>query len=330
MRKTAKSNRAPLAPLHNNSLRGDSPRKTAKGGGRQSVRSFGHKATHKLHNAEVPKADKANANLPDRAHDAGSKAARTQSPAKARKSVPLVTTSAVPARSKTLAKIKQGLKKPAEAPSAKQTAASVPSAVSQLDDLLIRHRAAQQSAAPQSAKPSAVVPSNVDQAGAATCTTAPLQTDSSTPSSVLRHWHVPAAPPSINALLGPSETSAASISTGRDVQNCLTQATAASEVRGVGTPQDFSDVFDLDEVSLDAHCSAACTLTCIYHRDLTYAYYAIALHASHQTLGKSGYLCSAQYHSKAPGSGVCHAFACMADFAVRQYSQLSSGLNSIS
>lgn len=246
MRKTAKSNRAPLAPLHNNSLRGDSPRRTAKGGGRQSVSSFGHKAAHKLHNTEVAKADKANANLADTAHD---KAARTQSPAKARKSIPLVTTSAVPARSKTLAKIKQGLKKPAEAPSAKQTAASVPSAVSQHDDLLIRHRAAQQSAAPQSAKPNAVAPSNVDQAGAATCTTAPLQADASTPSSVLRHWHVPAAPSSINALLGPSEATGAAISTGTNVQNCLTQASPALEVKGVGTPQDFSDVFDLDEVS---------------------------------------------------------------------------------
>lgn len=256
MRKTAKSNRAPLAPLHNNSLRGDSPRKTAKGGGRQSVSSLGQKAAQKLHNAEVTKADKAN--LPDRAHNAGSKAARTQSPTKARKSVPLVTTSAVPARSKTLAKIKQGLQKPAEAPSAKQTAASVPSAVSQLDDLFVRNRAAQPSAAPRSTKPNAVAPSNVDQAGAATRSTAPMQTDASPPSSVLRHWHVPAAPPSIDALLGPSETAAAAISTGRAVQNCLTQGTPALEVKGVGTPQDFSDVFDLDEVSLDVQCSAAC------------------------------------------------------------------------
>lgn len=252
MRKTAKSNRAPLAPLHNNSLRGDSPRKTAKGGGRQSVSSFGHKAAHKLHNTEVAKDDKANTNLADRAHD---KAARTQSPAKARKSVPLVTTSAVPARSKTFAKIKQGLKKPAEAPSA----ASVPSAVSQHDDLLIRHRAAQQSAAPQSAKPNAVAPSNVDQAEAATRTTAPLQADASTPSSVLRHWHVPAAPSPINALLGPLEATGAAISTGTNVQHCLTHATPALEVKGVGTPQDFSDVFDFDEVSYDMQCSPSCT-----------------------------------------------------------------------
>lgn len=246
MRKSAKSNRAPLAPLHNNSLRGESPLK-AKGDGQQSVKSFGHKALNKLHVAQATKADKANADLPNRAHDAGRKAARTQSPTKARKSVQLVTTSAVPARSGTLARIKQGLKKPAEAPSAKPATASVPSAVLQLDGLLIKHRAAHQSASPLSAVSSGLALPTVDQAGAGTLAVSPLQTDS-TPSSVLCHWHVPASPPCISALLGPSETPAAGQ---LDVQDSVTHATPQSAVKGAGTPQDFSDVFDLDEVSCD-------------------------------------------------------------------------------
>ena len=255
MRKSAKSTRAPLAPLHNNSLRGESPRRSAKGGGKQSVKSFGLQTSNKLHPAQATKADKANADLPDRAHHAGSTAARTQSPAKARKSVQLVTTSAVPARSDTLARLKQGLKKPAEAPSAKQAAANVPSAVLQLDGVLVRHKVALQGASPLSAKSSGLAPPMVDQAAAGTLAAAH---DASTPSSVMRHWHVPSTPPSISAVLGPSETTAAA-SAQRDVQNLLNQKTPQSGVKGVGTPQDFSDVFDLDEVSRDMLCFAACT-----------------------------------------------------------------------
>ena len=247
MRKSAKSSRAPLAPLHNNSLRCESPRKTAKGDGKQDVKGFGHKASNQLHTAT--KVDKANADFPNRAHDAGRKAAKTQSPAKARKSVQLVTTSAVPARSGTLGRIKQGLKKPAEAPSAKQATAS----------LLVRPRAAQQSAAPLSAVSSGLAPPTVDQAGAGALAAAALQADASTPSSVLHQWHVPATPPSISALPGPSETTAAG-NAPRDVQNSVTHATLQSGVKGVGTPQDFSDVFDLDEVSCDMLYFAACTI----------------------------------------------------------------------
>ena len=255
MRKSAKSNRAPLAPLHNNSLRGESPRKTAKGDAGQSVKSLGHKTSRKLHTAQANKADKAVADLPDRKRDAASKAARTQSPAKGRKSVQLVTTSAVPARSDTLARIKQGLKKPAEAPSAKQAKASVPSAVLQLDGLLAGRKAARQSASPLSAKSSALAPP-IDQATAGTFA-APLQTDASTPSNVLHHWHVPATPPSISALFGPPETTAPGPAQ-HSVHNSVTQAAPQSGVKGVGTPQDFSDVFDLDEVSRDILCFAAC------------------------------------------------------------------------
>lgn len=255
MRKSAKSTRAPLAPLHNNSLRGESPRKSAKGSGKQSVKSFGLKTSNKLHSAQATKADKANADLPDRAHHDDRKAAKTQSPAKARKSVQLVTTSAVPVRSDTLARLKQGLKK---APSAKQAAASGPSAVLPLDDLLIRHKAALQSASPLSAKSSGLAPPIVHQAAAGTLAAARQQTDASTPSSVTRHWHVPATPPSISAVLEPSETSAAGPAQW-DVQNFRTQETPQPGVKGVGTPQDFSDVFDLDEVSRDMLCFAACT-----------------------------------------------------------------------
>ena len=245
MRKTARGNRAPLAPLHNNSLRSDSPRKAAKGDGKDSLNSFGQKAAKKLHTAQLTKADKADARLPDRAYGADSKAARTKSPAKARKSVQLVTTSAVRARSATLARIKQGLKKP-EAPSAKQTAAKAPSAV---DGVLDQHRTARKSGALQSAKSDAMAPAIAEQAVPGTITTGSLQKDATTPScGVLRHWQVPSTPPSINTLLGPPETTPGAITTGRDVQYLTTQATPA--VNGVGTPQDFSDVFDLDEVSL--------------------------------------------------------------------------------
>ena len=256
MKKSAKSSRAPLAPLHNNSLRGESPRKAAKGGDRQSAKSFEHKTSNKLPTAQATKANKAIADLPDRAHNAGSKPARAQSPAKARKSVQLVTTSAVPGRSKTLARIKQGLKKPAEAPSAKQAAAGVPSAVLQLDRLHLRQRAAHQSASSLSENSSGLAPPTVVQAAAGTLAAAPLQIDTSTSPSVLRHWHLPATPSSISALLGSPETAAAGPAQW-DVQKTVTQATPQPGVQGVGTPQDFSNVFDLDEVNM--HCSAICT-----------------------------------------------------------------------
>ena len=248
MRKTAKSSRAPLAPLHNNSLRGDSPRKDDIGNDKQTVKSLGRKAVNKLHTAPTSKADKAEGSRPE-ARSAGSKTAKTKSPAKARKSVQLVTTSAVPARSGTLARIKQGPNKPGGAPLAKQAATSTSSIVSRLDGPFVRSRAAHQSAASQSAQPANVAPAAADRLGGDALGSS--QTQASPPLGVLSHWEVPATPPSISALLAPEA------SLGRDVHYFPTQATPQSAVKGVGTPQDFSDVFDLDEVSLNTLCCAA-------------------------------------------------------------------------
>lgn len=251
MRKTAKSSRAPLAPLHNNSLRGESPRKAGRGNDKQSVKSCGHKAANKLHTTSSTRADKAAGSLPD-VHGAGSKTAKSKSPTKVRKSVQLVTTSAVPTRSGTLARNKQGLNKPVGAPLAKQAAARTSSTVSHHDGSISENRAVHQSAEPQSAPSSTVAPAAADQIGAGILGFGSLPTDASPPSGVLSHWQVPATPPSISALLGTPEARLT-----RDVQYFPTQATPESAVKGVGTPQDFSDVFDLDEVSLVTKLSAA-------------------------------------------------------------------------
>jgi len=66
-----------------------------------------------------------------------------------------------------------------------------------------------------------------------------------------RHWRLPVTPPSIRALLGPLQTPAAAAAANRDAQYVPTQQQAVSDstVQGAGTPQDFFDVFDLDEVT---------------------------------------------------------------------------------
>lgn len=256
MRKTAKSSRAPLAPLHNNSLRGESSRKAANENDKHTAKSFGRKATNKLHIAPPTKADKPVGSFPE-ARSSGSKTTKPQTPTKARKSVQLVTTSAVPARSGTLARIKQGPNKPAGAHVAKQAAKSIPSTVLQLDGPPGGKRVARQSAAPQSTKPGTFAPAVASQVGAGTLGAGSLQTDASPPLSVLSNWQVPATPPSISALLGTPEASLGAINIGTDLQYFPTHATPESAVKGVGTPQDFSDVFDLDEVSLVTLCCAA-------------------------------------------------------------------------
>ena len=259
MRRTAKGNRAPLAPLHNNSLRGDSPRQAVtKADGKQSLSSVGQKPVNKLRKAQQAKPKKADLLAPQSVQDASSKTAGERAPAKSRKAVPLVTTTAAPAKSGTVARIKQEINKTAEAPSSKQTAVACTSAASQLGGQLARRRAAQQTSAQQSAKSGALasVPAGhadltgAPRAGAGIIAAGSAQADATTPSSAALHqWQVPATPPSIGALLRTLKSPAGMVSPSRDTKYLPTQTTPESAVHGVGIPQDFSDVFDLDDVS---------------------------------------------------------------------------------
>ena len=260
MRRTAKGTRAPLAPLHNNSLRGDSPRKAVtKADVRQILSSVGQKPVNKQRKAPQAKPNKADLEAAREVQDASSKTAVARSPTRSRKSVRLVTTTAAAAKSETAARIKQEINKIAEAPSCKQTAVAPTSVASQLDRRLVKRRAAKKTSAQQSAQSGALASATAGhddllqapRTEAGICATSSTQADAITPSpGALRHWQVPATPPSISALLGALKTPAGVVSTSRDMQYLPTQATPQSAVHGVGTPQDFSDVFDLDDVSL--------------------------------------------------------------------------------
>ncbi len=253
MRRTARGNRAPLAPLHDNSLRGDSPRSSltgAKADTKQGTAKSTKPASKPSTTTQAKLLDKAGADLAKLSHN-GSKSARRSSPVKPRKNVQLVTTSAAPPRSETLARIKQAVRKPAEQRAIKPQPAVTGKPSTQ-----------------QTVPAGAVLQANVVRmqgnkvvlAGASLSippadppTTAAVS-DAQTPadeSSLLRHWQLPVTPLSIRALLGPLESPSAEASVSRDAQYLPTQrqATPASTVLGAGTPQDFSDVFDLNEVS---------------------------------------------------------------------------------
>ena len=269
MRRTSKGNRAPLAPLHSNSLRADVPRKSvAKAEGKQSQKET--KSSSVSERRVTKQAGKAD---PQAEQSAGSKTARDKSPTKSRKSVQLITTSAAPARSETLRSVKEDIKRAASCKPAASDA-------SQLSRCLAKHKAAQQTAAERSAKPRLSAPR---LAGASKLADGPkVQADAGAEASTqadaltsdlsaLRHWQLPATPPSISAVLATRGAPAGAINVSRQPQYLQTQATPQSTVHGVGTPQDFSDVFDLDDVSRCmsmCHMSSVTTSSLRTHADL--------------------------------------------------------------
>ena len=251
MRRNAKGIRAPFAPLHDNSLKGDSSHKLPNGtkmDAKQSAARLTTKPATKSSTSQVKQSDKAVANLARSTNPIGNKTAAKSSPVKPRKSVQLVTTSAAQSRSETLARIKQAVRKPGREtqPAAlgrptRQLAASASAArQTEADTQDAAHGVAGAPASAQSMEPLA----KLDDA----------EPDAQTPANVTqRHWRLPGTPPSIRALLGPLQTPAAAAATAnRDMQYVPTQQQTVSDsaVQGAGTPQDFSDVFDLDEVTL--------------------------------------------------------------------------------
>lgn len=249
MRRNAKGTRAPLAPLHDNSLKGDSPSKLLNGtkmDAKQSAARVTNKPATKSSTSQVKLSDKAVANLARSTYLTGNKTARKSSPVKPRKSVQLVTTSAAQSRSETLARIKQAVRKPGRETQpaglgrpARQLAASASATRQTEADMQdAAHGIAGAPAGAQSTEP----PTILDDA----------EPDAQTPANVTqRHWWLPVTPPSIRALLGPLQTPAAAAAANRDEQYVPTQQQAVSDstVQGAGTPQDFFDVFDLDEVT---------------------------------------------------------------------------------
>ncbi len=248
MRRNAKGTRAPLAPLHDNSLKGDSSHKLVNGtkmDAKQSAARVTNKPATKSSTSQVKLSDKATAKLAGSTYPTHNKTVGKSSPVKPRRSVQLVTTSAAQSRSENLARIKQAVRKPgretqpaglgrptrqlaASASAARQTGADTQDAA---------HGIAGAPASAQSIEPLAKLDA---------------EPDAQTPANVTqRHWRLPGTPPSIRALLGPLQTpAAAAAAVNKDVQYMPTQQQTLSEstVQGAGTPQDFSDVFDLDEV----------------------------------------------------------------------------------
>ena len=84
-----------------------------------------------------------------------------------------------------------------------------------------------------------------------------------TVSSTLDRWYLPATPPSIRATLGLLDSPDVAVAPGLDAQYVTVrqEASPLSAVLGVGTPQDFSDVFDLDEVGFRL-LTDACAIIC--------------------------------------------------------------------
>lgn len=260
MRRTARTTRAPLAPLHDNSLRGDSPRNaitTAKAATKPGSAKGTNTAASKPCTAKVKLPARADADQPSVTQRTGSKPARKASPAKPRNNVQLVTTSAVASRSENLARIKQAVKKPAE-PAAKMQPAQTSSAAILRNTISVRRQAVSKDAV-QEAAAAALAKQGADtdlagvyataaSAGAAQDSCATTMADVQTPvNTPLHHWQVPATPPSISALLGALETPA-SVNRDKQYLPAQQQEASATTVLGVGTPQSFSDVFDLDEV----------------------------------------------------------------------------------
>lgn len=251
MRRNAKGTRAPLAPLHDNSLKGDSSHHLLNGtkmDAKQSAARVTNKPAPKSSTNQVKLPDKAVAVLARSTYPTGNKTAGKSSPVKPRKSVQLVTTSAAQSRSENLARIKQAVRKPGR--ETKPAGLGRPT----------RQLVASASAARQTGADTQDAAHGVAGAPAGAESTEPLaklddaEPDAQTPVNVTqRHWRLPGTPPSIRALLGPLHTPAAAAATAnRDVQYMTTQQQTVSEfaVQGAGTPQNFSDVFDLDEVTL--------------------------------------------------------------------------------
>lgn len=230
MRRTAKGSRAPLAPLHDNSLRSISPRRLdAKADAKQTAKPS-HKAAPKA-NSTLQLPDKADAKLAKTTHLTGSKTARRSSPSKQRKKAQLITTSAAQPRSETLARIRQAVRKPAG--TGKPSGQSGAAATTAQQPVAHAHAATAEVS---------VMASSLEHP-----TSLAVHTELTPASTTLRQWQLPVTPPSIRALLGPMETPPVAAASGRDVPT-QHQAPSVSTVHGAGTPQDFTDVFDLDEV----------------------------------------------------------------------------------
>ena len=240
-----RSVRAPLAPLHSNSLHAGSPRcqeDLAKREAKKPLAKVDFKAPAKAE-APVKRASilEHYTRLSQRPlRPAKDTAARASSPVKARQSVPLVTTNA---HSQAEATTSKG------APPSRR--ASLAAATH------LRHNSLSSSAGHRGvAHP--VTSSSTAPAAAVTAVSVTASPD------VMSHWHTPGSQPHLDAILTPLDTPAASR---RDTMYFPPpQATPAFTVQGAGTPQDFSDVFDLESVS--THTPGGCA-TLAGRRDST-------------------------------------------------------------
>ena len=216
-----RSVRAPLAPLHSNSLHADSPRcqeDLAKRETKKGLTKLDPKAQAKADAAIKGSTVLQHTFRPSQkpSRPAAGKSARASSPAKARRSAPLVTTNA---------------QSQAGAPAGKVTAPH--SANTSRSSTSVSARSGKAAAHSTAIRAPAV-------------TAVPAAPLNASPDA-LSHWHIPGSQPHLDAVLTPLDTPAASR---RDTMYFPPhQVTPASTVQGAGTPQDFSDVFDLESVS---------------------------------------------------------------------------------
>lgn len=226
--KSRRSTRAPLAPLHSNALHVDSPRvqeSLAKRETRKAVADGDSKAPTKslalAKGSALLHKPSRQSQKPSR--PAAATAAKALSPAKLRKSVPFVTT-ILHAHSGS-----QTARGPIPAKHASLVATTQPRQSNIATSANIRSTAAL-----------------VDIPSEAPVTAVTAQPANASP-GVLSHWHTPGTQPHLDAILTPLDTPAASR---RDTMYIpAPKGTPASTVQGAGTPQDFSDVFDLESVS---------------------------------------------------------------------------------
>ena len=216
-----RSVRAPLAPLHSNSLHAGSPRcqeDLAKRETKKALTKLDPKAQAKVDASTKGSALLQHTSRPSQksSRPAAGKSATASSPTKVRKSVSLITTIA---------------QSQARAPAGKVTAAHLANT--------------QRSSTSASARNGNAVAHGISTTAPAVAAVTADPRNASP--DALSHWHIPGSQLHLDAILTPLDTPAASR---RDTMYFAPpQATPASTVQGAGTPQDFSDVFDLESVS---------------------------------------------------------------------------------
>lgn len=226
--KSRRSVRAPLAPLHSNSLHAGSPRVQeglAKRETKKSAAEVDSKASTKsVAVAKTSKPSHKQAQTNQKAsRSTTSQTSRGLSPARTRKTRPLAANNL-------------------QANSGAQTSRAAPPA---------RHASLISTTQPRhtqtSSRSTSADAQHTFTPAAGARATAVTATPANASPGVLSHWHTPGTQPHLDAILVPLDTPAASR---RDTMYIpAPKGTPASTVQGAGTPQDFSDVFDLESVS---------------------------------------------------------------------------------